>query len=94
MRVSFSSATIAQAAAGMLAAYGYSAEQVGTDVVTDCPALLAVPAIAKRVGLGEVDQIDLTGRKLPRRSDDATFPIAPRLSSRALVTDSGETLAA
>lgn len=93
MRVSFSSATIAQAAAGVLAAYGYLAEQVGTDVVTDCPALLAVPAIAKRVGLGEVAQIDLTGRKPPLDSDGASFPMAPQPSSRARATD-GETLAA
>jgi hypothetical protein len=62
MRVSFSSATMAQAAVKVLETYGYSAMQLGRDVVTDCPTLLAVPAIQKRVGLAEVERLDLTGR--------------------------------
>jgi hypothetical protein len=83
MRVSFSSTNVARAAAGVLAAYGYSAEQIGTDVFTDCPALLAVPAIAKRVGLAEVDRIDLSGRRAPSGADQAPFPLAPQRSGDA-----------
>ena len=60
MRVSFASMTAARAAVSVLEAYGYSARQVGKDVVTDCPALLAVPAIQKRVGLAEVERLQLT----------------------------------
>ncbi len=45
LRVSFSSMTTARAAVNELEAYGYSAKQFGCDVVTDCPTLLAIPAI-------------------------------------------------
>jgi hypothetical protein len=45
----------------VLEAYGYSAKQFGRDVVTDCPTLLAVPAIQKRVGFAEIERLDLTG---------------------------------
>ena len=61
MRVSFSNVTTAQAALSVFEAYGYSAKQVGRDIVTDCPTLLAVPAIEKRVGFAEVERLDLTG---------------------------------
>jgi hypothetical protein len=61
MRVSFSSMTAARAAVCVLEAYGYTAKQTGTRVVTDCPTLLAVPALQKQVGLAEIDQLDLTG---------------------------------
>jgi len=61
MRVSFSSMTTARAAANVLEAYGYSAKQFGRDVVTDCPTLLAVPAIQKRIGFAEIERLDLTG---------------------------------
>jgi hypothetical protein len=40
-----STMTTARAAVNVLEAYGYSAKQFGCDVVTDCPALLAIPAI-------------------------------------------------
>jgi len=59
LRVSFSSMTTARAAANVLEAYGYSAKQLGRDVVTDCPTLLAVPAIQKRVGFAEIERLDL-----------------------------------
>jgi hypothetical protein len=31
------------------------------DVVTDCPTLLALPAIQQRVGFAEIERLDLTG---------------------------------
>jgi hypothetical protein len=46
MRVSFSSLTTAR---------------FGREIVTDCPTLLAVPAIDKRVGLAAVEHLDLGG---------------------------------
>ena len=58
MRVSFSSMSAAQAAVTVLEAYGYSAKQIDRDVITDCPTLLAVPAIQKRLGLAEVEHLD------------------------------------
>ena len=61
LRVSFSSMTTARAAADVLEAYGYSARQVGRDVVTDCPTLLALPAIQNRVGFAEVERLDWNG---------------------------------
>ncbi|HET6146998.1 MAG TPA: hypothetical protein VFH68_05660 [Polyangia bacterium] len=61
MRVSFSSMTRARAAVNVLEAYGYSAKQLGREVVTDCPTLLALPALQKRVGLAEIERLDLTG---------------------------------
>jgi len=61
MRVSFSTMTMARAAVNVLEAYGYSAEQFGREVVTDCPTLLALPALQKRVGFAEIERLDLTG---------------------------------
>lgn len=61
LRVSFSSMTTARAAVNELEAYGYSAQQFGREVVTDCPALLAVPTIQKRVGFSEVERLELKG---------------------------------
>ena len=62
LRVSFSTMTTARAAVNVLEAYGYSAKQFGCDVVTDCPTLLAIPAIQKRVGFAEIERLDLNGR--------------------------------
>ena len=61
MRVSFSSTSTARAAVSVLEAYGYSAKQIDRDVITDCPTLLAVPAIQKRLGLAEVERLGLGG---------------------------------
>ena len=58
MRVSFSTMTTARAAVHVLEAYGYSARQSGCDVVTDCPTLLAIPVIRKRVGFAEIERLD------------------------------------
>src|SRR5204862_6013412 len=61
MRVSFSCTSTARAAVTVLEAYGYSAKQIDRDVITDCPTLLAVPAIQKRLGLAQVERLDLRG---------------------------------
>jgi hypothetical protein len=63
MRVSFSNTNLAGIAVGVLEAYGYSATQIGTSVLTDCPTLLAVPAIAKHVGLAEIEGVDVSGTR-------------------------------
>lgn len=65
LRVSFSSMTTARAAANVLEAYGYSAEQAGREVVTNCPTLLALPAIEKMVGFREVEGLALGGGPVP-----------------------------
>jgi hypothetical protein len=62
LRVSFSSVTKARAAVEAFAAYGYAAERLGCDVVTDCPPLLAIPEVQKRVGFAAVERLDLNGR--------------------------------
>jgi hypothetical protein len=62
MRVTLSSITAARSVRTVLESYGYSATQVGRDVVTDCPTLLAVPAIERQVGLAAIDRLDLTRR--------------------------------
>ena len=76
LRVSFSSMTTARSAVNALEAYGYSAKQVGQEVVTDCPTLLAVLAIQKRVGFAEIERVDLRGGNGPIGST-AEFPLAP-----------------
>lgn len=77
MRVSFSTMTTARAAVNVLEAYGYSAKQLGCDVVTDCPTLLAIPAIQKRVGFAEIERLDLSGGKLSAESPAQCFPPSP-----------------
>ncbi|HVZ89530.1 MAG TPA: hypothetical protein VHG72_21390 [Polyangia bacterium] len=62
MRISFTNRTAARAAARILEQYGFSAKQTDTEVVTDCPTLLAAPAIERSIGLELVDRIDLSPR--------------------------------
>ncbi len=78
MRVSFANETTARAARNVLEAYGYSTKQRGREIVTDCPTLLAVPAIEKRVGLAAVERVDLSGGDVP--DDTMVSPAAPQLS--------------
>lgn len=87
LRVSFSSMTTARAAVSVLEAYGYSAKQFGRDVVTDCPTLLAVPVIQKRVGFAEIERLDLSGRRDSSEPTDE-FPPAPT----SFPTDAGREL--
>jgi hypothetical protein len=61
MRITFSNEHSARTAANVLERYGYRASRTGTVVVTDCPTLLAVPAVERAVGLGRVDDLDLGG---------------------------------
>jgi hypothetical protein len=61
MRISFANVTAARAAAEILTQHGFSAVQTETVVVTDCPTLLAAPAIERSIGLELIDRIDLTG---------------------------------
>jgi hypothetical protein len=78
--------TTARSAVNALEAYGYSAKQLGQEVVTDCPTLLAVLAIQKRVGFADIDRVDLRGRTGPigqtsqigQIRSTAEFPSAPR----------------
>jgi hypothetical protein len=78
LRVSFSSVTTARAAVRVLEGYGYSAKQLGREVVTDCPTLLALPAIERRVGFADIERLDLNG---PADSFEPTaeFPAATRV---------------
>jgi hypothetical protein len=69
--------TTARAAVNVLEAYGYSAKQFGCDVVTDCPTLLAIPAIQKRVGFAEIERLDLRGGKLAPELTAEFFPAPP-----------------
>ena len=59
MRATLSSMTAARSVRTVLESYGYSAKQVGRDVLTDCPTLLALPAIERQVGLAAIDRLDL-----------------------------------
>jgi len=60
MRISFSNIVAAHAAATILTEYGFVAVQTGAVVTTDCPTLLAAPAIERSIGLELVDRIDLS----------------------------------
>ena len=89
LRVSFSSVTKARAAVRVLEDYGYSTKQLGREVVTDCPTLLALPAIEKRVGFAGVERLDLRGRAdslEPTAEFPATTPVTEAQSSGALTT--------
>jgi hypothetical protein len=60
MRISFSTPKAARAAVAILQQYGFSAEQDDRSVTTDCPTLLAAPAIERSIGLELVEHIDLS----------------------------------
>ena len=44
----------------LLEQYGFSANQTGKDVVTNCPTLLAAPAIERSIGLELVENIEFS----------------------------------
>ena len=56
MRVSFSSMTAARGAVRVLEAYGYSATQIGQDVLTDCQVL------ETRRAIGEPSSLSISRR--------------------------------
>ncbi len=60
MRISFTTASAARAAARILEQYGFSASPTGRDVVTNCPTLLAAPAIERSIGLELVEGIEFS----------------------------------
>jgi len=60
MRISFTTASAARAAVSILEQYGFSASQAGKDVVTNCPTLLAAPAIERSIGLELVEGIEFS----------------------------------
>jgi hypothetical protein len=60
MRISFATTSAARAAATILEQYGFSANQNGKDVVTNCPTLLAAPAIERSIGLELVEGIEFS----------------------------------
>jgi hypothetical protein len=60
MRISFATTTAARAAVTILEQYGFSASQTGKDVVTNCPTLLAAPAIERSIGLELVEGIQFS----------------------------------
>jgi hypothetical protein len=64
MRITFSNEHSARAAALVFERYGYRATRTGATVTTDCPTLLAVPAVARAVGLARVEELDLLGATL------------------------------
>jgi hypothetical protein len=66
-----------------------SAKRSGCDIVTDCPTLLAIPAIQKRVGFGEIERLDLSGATSFPESTAEFFP-----ASRASHPEMGSGLTA
>ena len=66
MRISFSNRVAARAAARIFEQYGFTAKQTYTEFFTDCPTLLAAPAIERSIGLELVERIDLSARASTR----------------------------
>jgi hypothetical protein len=64
MRISFSNEATARAAVAVLEQYGYPATPKGAAVDTECPTLLAVPAVSKAVGLHQIERVHIAA--LPR----------------------------
>jgi hypothetical protein len=60
MRISFSNRKAAWAAVTILEQYGFTASQDETVVTTDCPTLLAAPAIERSIGLELVEGIEFS----------------------------------
>ena len=69
MRFRFATLGAAEAARKVFESYGYEATQTGQEVWTDCPTLLAVPAVERRIGLKAIDRLELsTGATWPQAS--------------------------
>jgi hypothetical protein len=79
VRFRFATLAAAETARRVFESYGYAATQAGQDVWTDCPTLLAVPAVERRIGLRAIDRLDLsTARAVPPPSSPAGEPPAAR----------------
>ena len=60
MRFRFATLAAAETARKVFESHGYRATQTGQDVWTDCPTLLAVPTVERRIGLKAIDRLDLS----------------------------------
>jgi hypothetical protein len=68
MRISFSNEATAQAAVAVLEQYGYRAIPNGAAVETECPPLLAVPAVGNAIGLHQIAKVHIVDPpREPRR---------------------------
>ena len=74
MRISFATTGAARAAASILEQYGFSANQSGKEVVTNCPTLLAAPAIERSIGLELVEGIEFSNGVTAAGPPDARSP--------------------
>ena len=57
LQIAFSSEAAARAACQTIERYGYTAAATGVVVRTDCPPLLAVPALERAVGLHKMETV-------------------------------------
>lgn len=57
MQITFSNEAAAAAAVRIINRYGYATSVRGSVVWTDCPPLLAVPAVGRAVGLHQVREV-------------------------------------
>lgn len=57
MQITLSNETAAAATVRIINRYGYAASARGLVVWTDCPPLLAVPAVGRGVGLHQVQEV-------------------------------------
>ncbi|HEY8923544.1 MAG TPA: hypothetical protein VIU64_04125 [Polyangia bacterium] len=83
MRFRFATLAAAEAARRVFESYGYAATQTGQDVWTDCPTLLAVPAVERRIGLKAIDQLDLSTRPSSPVSWSGSSPPGGARAARA-----------
>lgn len=68
MHISFTNEATARAAVAVLEHYGYRATPQGTAVETECPPLLAVPAVGHAVGLHQIEKFHLAAPPRTRRA--------------------------
>lgn len=57
IQIAFSSEKAARAAVKTIESYGYTAAATGSVVRTDCPPLLAMPALERNVGLHQMENV-------------------------------------
>jgi hypothetical protein len=57
MQITFRNEAAATAAVKIINRYGYAASARGSVVLTDCPPLLALPAVARGVGLHQMQEV-------------------------------------
>ena len=57
LQIAFSNETAARAAVKTIERYGYAAGATGALVRTDCPPLLALPALEREVGLHQMENV-------------------------------------